>query len=162
MSVNGVKVIERMFKRDANLKHELSRYILAKLSPGESLGRLFLRKLSQYTFEKYATGLLFDEEPDLVAIHNELNAYRITHVEYEFTSRKVILKMVRPGVFIGVKGSNFEAIHQVWKDYAFELDLPFDGIKIVEDTMSLDDDLHCSVNGHILLRDMNNGYPLAY
>ena len=104
------------------------------------IGRLFLREFSDYIFEKMwdHSGRMIDEDPPINDIVKSLKSYQITDIWYE-DNNKVYVKLVSPGILIGEKGKHLEEIEEMWKTFAEKVNIPFKGIKIVEDKSPLDD-----------------------
>jgi ribosomal protein S3 len=105
------------------------------------IGRIFLREISRFIFEKYNDGLV-DEPPNLEAIHKELEGYGISLVFYNIVTSELVIYSSRPGILIGVRGKNIREIENNLKIFAKKENIKFEGIKLKEDKNPIKYDIH--------------------
>jgi hypothetical protein len=114
------------------------------LGVGKAIGRLFLRQLSDFVWEKYDDRLV-DEPADVPKITKELKDYGITDMTFDLETNQLIITSKRPGILIGVRGSNIKAIEDNFRIFAEKYGIVFEGIKLLEDFFPFDDDLMYSI-----------------
>jgi len=81
-----------------------------------------------------------------------MKIYGISDMWYDPTTLKVVILTQRPGVFIGIRGSNFNAVDEDFKKFAKENGIAYDGIKLIEDTDPFENSLYYPIYSDALLR----------
>jgi len=112
-----------------------------EITESQRIGRIFLREISEWVWQKHCFGLMIDEDPPLKEIEKELMMFEISDIEYDFGI--LTIKLGRPGILIGVKGSTLSEIEDWLKKRVTNYKLK--RIKIVEDRYKLKDDLLGSI-----------------
>jgi len=120
-------------------KLDIKHYMKNGLTEEQAVGRLFLREYSDFVWKNHTEALMIDESPPLKEIRDELECARISDIWYK--DKFVYIQLNRPGILIGVKGSNIDKIDKVFKDWANRVNIPYKGIKLKEDMYPLSDDL---------------------
>jgi len=123
----------------------VEKYIREGMSPETAVGRMMLNEISNCVWEQHTNHLFIDEKPDTAEIERELMYYGIHEAWYNPEDSKLHLLLSRPGVLIGVKGSNLDIITNHLKAWAKKNKLKFKGIKIIEDRYPIKDDILSSV-----------------
>jgi len=144
-----MKLVDKsdLFKLNA---YQIKNWLEDGLTEEEVIGRMFLRQLSNFIWNKHNEGNLVDELY-FKEVKQELENYRITYVSYNNETQKFILKSARPGVIIGVRGSNIDKIDKHLFNWAKEEKIPYSGIALKEDRNPLENDINYSLNMFSLL-----------
>jgi len=139
--------------KKSGLSYYLKEERQVQLHPEQILGRAFLRELSMFVFDRINAGKLVDEKIELDAVNRELNAYGITDAIYDSETAMLLVHTSSPGILIGVRGENIQAIDTALKTWAKGRGIPFEGICIREDMYPLINDLTWSVNSYLIATD---------
>jgi hypothetical protein len=127
-----------------NIENSLFNRQVEEIGVEKAVGRIFLRELSNFVWEKYDDRLV-DERPKFKEIEKELSDYGITDMTYNVSTQILTINSFRPGVLIGVRGSNIDQIDKHFKKYAAKNNIPYKTLKLNEDKCPFQDDLMYSI-----------------
>jgi len=127
-----------------------------ELTASQEMGRRFLQTISDFIWHKHTESQMIDEEPPFKKIREELLAYKITDIDFDSDEGILYIKLARPGVFIGVKGENVNAITEFIKKRMAKTN--FGRIKLIEDRKPIEDDLLSSLYSYQLMTEMNEDW----
>jgi predicted metal-dependent RNase len=122
----------------------------SELTPESAVGREFLKELSNYIWNKHCDNLFAYEDPPLNEINKHLLDYSITDIYYDFETQELVIWTNRPGIMIGVRGSEYEALNNHLKKWSSEVNLSFKKIKLKEDIYPLVNDLLYTSNLYLV------------
>ena len=126
----------------------LTRMFRCGMTKEQIIGRYFLKKMSEFVYKRFEEQRAFiDEDIPFQKVKAELENYEITDIFY--SDQQLFIKLVRPGVLIGVKGNNIAAIEKHLKEEGDKVNLKIEGLKIIEDTYPLQGDLLSCLNRHL-------------
>jgi ribosomal protein S3 len=115
--------------------------------------------IGQYVWEKHTDSALIDEVSDKIPDYfKELEYYDITNVLYDEITGVVTIWTGRPGIIIGVKGSNIAAMETKMKFWSNKEGLRFEKLKLHEDNYSLKQDLYESSNLYAAMSERESNY----
>jgi ribosomal protein S3 len=119
------------------------------------VAREFARIIGKHVWEEVTDDAMIDEIIERIPKFKTTitDYYRITDMWYEKDSGYLYVKTARPGIIIGVKGANIDAISEKCKKLAEKRNWKFTGIKLKEDLYPLEEDLLEPMNSYFAARE---------
>jgi hypothetical protein len=105
-------------------------------------GRRIFGKVSKQIYDDYIYSELPSDDGDseqILKFFKEMLYYKIS--EIFFVDGYLCIKLGRPGVFIGVKGENFDKYNAIAKDFCKKTGEKYKSIQLIEDRDPLQDAL---------------------
>jgi predicted metal-dependent RNase len=109
----------------------------------ENVGRELAKIIGQHLWEEITDSACIDEIEERIPLFKRSmeENYCISDVWYDGKEGFLFVKTSRPGIIIGVKGANIDAISERCSKWATANSIKFKGIRLREDLHPLKDDL---------------------